>query len=140
MSFNHVTSYRELPVYQMAFQGSIAVFHWAQPLLETSEADFIGQLLATSRAICAHIAAAWSQRRHRAGFIGHLSTAQLAATELQSWIEAAIVAGELPPDAAQDLHDHYRALYTALDQLMATACAVPQLFATTAVNALPATA
>jgi len=140
MPTNFIASYRELPVYQMAFQGSVGVYHWAQPLLETSDADFIRSLLATSRAICAHIAAAWSQRRQTEGFIGNLSTAQLAATEMQSWIEAAIVAGELTPDAGQDLHDHYRDLYAALDQLMTNALAMPQISAKTAMNALPATA
>lgn len=140
MSINFIASYRELPVYQMAFQGSIAVYHWAQPLLATSDADFIRSLLAHSRAVCAHIAAAWSQRRHPEGLITHLSTAQLAATEMQSWIEAAIVAGELPPDAGQDLHDHYRSLYVALDQLMAKALTVPQLPQNTPANPLLATA
>ncbi|NEQ44347.1 MAG: four helix bundle protein [Leptolyngbya sp. SIOISBB] len=140
MSIHVIASYQQLPVYQMAFQGSTTVYHWAQPLLATSDADVIGQLLTLSRAICADIAAAWSQRRQRAGFISHLSTAHLAATEMQSWIEAAIVTGALTPDTGQDLHDHYRDLSTALDQLMATAVAVPQLSEKTSVNALPATA
>lgn len=112
---------QSLPVYQMAFQGSAAVHRWAQPLLETSDAYLIRQVLATSQSVRAHIAAAWGQRRHRAGFIAGLSTAQLAAAEMQISIEAAIVAGDLSPDAGQDLYDHYRSLYTALDQLMATA-------------------
>ncbi|MEM6433486.1 MAG: four helix bundle protein [Cyanobacteria bacterium P01_D01_bin.115] len=140
MTTHRITSYQQLSAYQMAFQGSIAVYHWAQPLLETSDADVVGQLLTLSRALCADIAAAWSQRRQRAGFISHLSTAHLVATEMQSWIEAAIVTGALTPDAAQDLHDHYRDLSTALDQLMATAVAVPHRSEKDSVNVLPATA
>lgn len=140
MQTNCTADYRDLSVYQMALQGSVTIYHWAQPLLETSEADLIRQLLATSRAICVHIAAAWSQRRHREGFIGHLSTAQLIATELQGWLEAAIVAGEFTPDIAQDLHEHYRALYIALDQLMAKALTVPHLARPSAATHLPATA
>lgn len=140
MPTNFIASYRELPVYQMAFQGSVSIYYWAQPLLETSDADVIRSLLATSRAICAHIAAAWSQRRQREGFIDNFSTAQLAASEMQSWIEAAIVTGDLTPDAGQDLHDHYRDLYVALDQLMARALTKPQLPQNIPANSLPATA
>jgi four helix bundle protein len=110
-----------LQVYQMAFQGSVAVARWAQPLLETSEVYLIRQFLATSQAVCTHLAAAWGQQRHREDFIAALSTAQLQAAEMQTWIEAAIAAGYLAPDAGQDLYDHYRSLYTALDHLMATA-------------------
>lgn len=109
-----------LQIYQMAFQGAGEVSRWAQPLLETSEDYLIQQFLATSQAVCAHLADAWGQRRHREGFITALSTAQLQATEMQTWIESAIAAGYLTPDAGQDLYDHYRSLYTALDQLMAT--------------------
>lgn len=140
MSINLTTTYRKLPVYQRAFHGSIVIYHWAQPLLETSDASFIRPLLATSRAICTHIATAWSQRRNREGFIGNLSTAQLATADMQSWIEAAIVAGILTPDAGQDLYDYYRELYTALDQLMATPLTASIPLKRTPENALPATA
>lgn len=140
MTTNFTASYRELSVYQMAFQGSIAVYHWAQPLMAPSNADFIRPLAATSRGVCAHIAAAWSQRRHPQGFIGNLSQAHLAATEMHSWIEAAIVAGCLNPDAGQDLHDHYRDLCIALDHLMAMACTALKRQQPASVRALPAIA
>ncbi|MBE9141579.1 four helix bundle protein [Nodosilinea sp. LEGE 07088] len=129
-----------LQVYQMAFQGSVAVARWAQPLLETSEVYLIQQFLATSQAVCAHLADAWGQRQHRESFIAALSTAQLQAAEMQTWIEAAIAAGYLAPNAGQDLYDHYRNLYTALDQLMATASTTPSLLKENAETPLPVTA
>lgn len=129
-----------LQVYQMAFQGSVAVARWAQPFLETSEIYLIQQLLATSRAVCDHLAAAWSERRHLERFIAALSTAQLQAAEMQTWIEAAIAAGYLTPDAGQDLYDHYRSLYNALDQLMATASTATISLEENAETALPAIA
>ena len=129
-----------LQVYQMAFQGSLAVSRWAQPLLETSEVYLIRRFLATSRAVCDHLASAWGQRRYREGFIADLSNAQLEAAEMQTWIEAAIAAGYLAPDAGQDLYDHYRYLYTAFDQLMATAATAPSLLEKTLEKPLPAIA
>lgn len=140
MITNIILSHRKLQVYQMALQGSVAVDRWVQPILDISEVYLIRQCLATSRAVCAHLAAAWGQQRHRAGFIGSLSTAQLEATEMQIWIEAAIGAGYLDPDPGQDLYDHYRNLYTALDQLMATSSTPLSPPKTSPENALPATA
>jgi len=93
-------------VYQMAVQGSVKLHRWAQPLLETSDIDLIRQVLATAQAVCVNITAAWGQRQCREGFIGNLSTAQLEASEMQIWIEAAIAAGYLDPDSGQDLYDH----------------------------------
>lgn len=140
MTLHFITSYQQLPVYQMAFQGSITTYHWVRPLLETSEADLLPQLSATAQAVRAHIVAAWRQRQHQAAFVSELSLAQLAVTEMQRWIEAAIIVGHFDPDAGQDLYDHYRDLYAALDQLMAAALAVPHLVAETAATPLPATA
>jgi len=140
MTIDFIASYRELLVYQMAVQGSIAVYRWAQPLLETSDIYLIRQFLTTSRAVHSHIATAWGQRRHRENFIADLSSAQWEAAEMQIWIEAAITAGYLTPNPGQDLYDHYRTLYTALDQLMATAAVVPNLPENLPANPLPATA
>jgi len=116
------TNYLETQqVHQMTFQGLKAVAHWAQPRLDTSEVYLIRQFLATAQAVCAHLTTALGQRRHCEGFITALSAAQLQAAEMQTWIEAAIAAGYLTPDAGQDMYDHYRRLYTALDHLMAMA-------------------
>lgn len=127
-------------VYQMAFQGSVVIDRWAQPLLEATDVYLVQQFLATSQAVRTHIAAAWGQRQQRGEFIAGLSTAQLAAAEMQTWIEAAIAAGYLDPDFGQDLYDHYRNLYTALDQVMAVAATAPSLSEKKAKSTLPATA
>jgi four helix bundle protein len=129
-----------LQVYRMAFQGSVVACRWAQPLLEATDVYLVQQFLATSQAVRAHIAAAWGRRHQRKAFIAGLSTAQLAAAEMQTWIEAAIAAGYLDPGAGQDLYDHYRSLYTALDQLMAVAATAASLSEKKAKSTLPVTA
>jgi four helix bundle protein len=112
--------------YQMAVQGSVKLHKWAQPLLETSDIDLIQQCLATSRAIHSYITAAWSYKHNQESFIGNLSAAQLEASEMQIWIEAAIAAGYLDSHSGQDLYDHYRNLYKTLDQLMEDALRAPK--------------
>ena len=121
MPKNSMRRFRNLQVYQLALRCSVDVYNLAQAFPEAPNTYLARQLLATSRAVCANIAAAWGKRRDRTALIHHLSTAQLEATEVQIWIEAAIAAGHLGPDTGQDLCDRYRYLYTALDQLMAIA-------------------
>lgn len=140
MTIHFIASYQKLKVYQMAFQGSIAVYHWVQPLLETSEVHLLRQLSATAQTVRTHIVAAWGQRRYQAGFISDLSLAQLAAADMQRWIEAGIAIGYLDLDAGQDLYDHYHDLYTALDQLMVTASTAPTASRKMSEYPLPATA
>jgi four helix bundle protein len=113
-----IQSFQDLQAYQLAFQCSVEVYHLAQAFPEDPTACLAHQTVATSRAVRAHIAAAWGQRRNCTALIGKLSDAQLAAAEMQIWIEAAIHAGYLDATAGQDLCDRYRRIMNALDQLM----------------------
>jgi len=113
-------TFQNLQVYQLAFQCSADVYHFVQ-LFPDAERPLALKLSSTAHAVRAQIAAAWGQRRNRAGLLIKLSAAQLAATEMQRWLEAAMAFGYLDVDAGQDLYDRYRNLCTALDQLMATA-------------------
>ena len=118
-----VHSFRDLQVYQLAFDGSVDLYHLIHPFPEGFDVHLARKLLSTSCAVRANIAAAWGKRRHLAALIDHLSMAQLEAAEMQIWIEAAIGAGYLTADAGQGLYDRYRCIDVALDQLMASAVA-----------------
>jgi four helix bundle protein len=121
-----IQSFRDLQVYQLAFDCSADLYRLSQHHAEEANLPLTHKLLATSRAVRANIAAAWGKRRDLIVLIDHLSTAQLAAADMQLWIEAAIATGYLTADAGQDLHDRYRCIYLALDQLMANAIAAAQ--------------
>ncbi|WP_169613716.1 four helix bundle protein [Nodosilinea sp. P-1105] len=120
---NFVHSYRDLQVYQLAFEGSVDLYRLIHQFPQGFDTYLAAKLLSTSRAVRANIAAAWGKRRNLAALIGHLSTAQLEAAEMQIWIEAAIAAGYLTAGVGQGLYDRYRCIYVALDQLMASAMA-----------------
>lgn len=117
-----IQSFQNLQVYQLAFRCSVDIYHLIQ-LFPDAERPLALKLSSTAHAVRAQIAAAWGQRRNCAGLLIKLSAAQLAATEMQRWLEAAMAFGYLDVDAGQDLYDRYRNIYGALDQLMATAAA-----------------
>lgn len=113
-------TFQDLRVYQLAFRCSADVYHFVQRFPE-AERPLALKLLSTAHAVRAQIAAAWGQRRNCTELLLKLSAAQLAAMEMQRWLEAAIAFGYLDVDAGQDLYDRYRNLDAALDQLMETA-------------------
>jgi four helix bundle protein len=116
-----IHSFQDLAVYQLARRCSLDVYTHTQTLSPALGSDVPHRLLATAYGARARIAAAWGKRRQQTALIEQLSAAQLKAAEMQTWIEAAVVAGYLSPETAQDLHDRYRQLYNALDQLMENA-------------------
>ncbi|NEQ29565.1 MAG: four helix bundle protein [Leptolyngbya sp. SIO4C5] len=115
-----VQSFQELRIYRLAFQNSIDLYALVEHLADDSATELACRLLAISRAVRAHIAAAWGKRRDRLALLGQLSEAHFQTTEIQIWLEVAIQAGYLDADAGQSLGDRYRYLATALDQLMET--------------------
>ena len=134
-------SFQNLQVYRLAYNCSVEVYTLARQFPEDSNPDLTYKFLATSRAVRAHIAAAWGQRRNRERLIGQLSAAQLQTAEMQTWLEAAIGTGCVDGETGQDLYDRYRQLYTALDQLMANASSTDSTrFEKPPENNLPATA
>jgi four helix bundle protein len=118
-----VYSFRDLQVYQLAFEGSVDLYRLIQQFPQGFDTYLAGKILSTSRAVRANIAVAWGKRRNLEALIDHLSTAQLEAAEMQIWIEAAIGAGYITADVGQGLYDRYRCIYVALDQLMTSAMA-----------------
>lgn len=115
--------FQDLQVYQLAFGCSSDLYGLLQQFSESGNLPLTRKLLATSHAVRANIAVAWSKRRNPVALIDHLSTAQLAAADMQLWLEAAIATGYLTADAGQDLYDRYRCIYLALDHLMENAAA-----------------
>ncbi|MBW4652146.1 MAG: four helix bundle protein [Kaiparowitsia implicata GSE-PSE-MK54-09C] len=118
-----VHRFQDLQVYQLAFACSADLYRLTQPSNKEADLPLAHKLLATSRAVRANIAAAWGKRRDLVALIDHLSMAQLAAADMQIWIEGAIGSGHLTAEAGQDLYDRYRCIYLALDQLMENATA-----------------
>ncbi|ASC69567.1 hypothetical protein XM38_004940 [Halomicronema hongdechloris C2206] len=135
-----VYSFQDLQVYQLAFRCSVEIYDLAQHFPEETSACLTRQILATSRAVRAHIAAAWGKRRDRKALITQLSEAQLKAAEMQTWIEAAVAVGYLDGDAGQALSDHYRRIFSSLDQLMEGALVGERRRSEDSTNDLPATA
>lgn len=140
MSKYAIRSFRELQVYRLAFQYSVEVYDLVQAFPQDSDRFLARKLLARSRGVRAHIAAAWGKRRDRMALVASLSAAQLEVAEVLMWLEAAIRSGYLEGEVGQALGDRYRYLSAALDQMMASAALGAKRIETAEPHTLPATA
>ncbi len=113
--------FQDLRVYQLAFGCSADLYRLLQQFSESGNLPVARKLLATAHAVRANIAVAWGKRRDPVAMIDHLSAAQLAAADMQLWLEAAISVGCLTAEAGQNLYDRYRCIDLALDHLMENA-------------------
>jgi four helix bundle protein len=114
-----VKDFRELRVYQTAFESAMMIFHLSKKWPIEERYGLTDQIRRSSRSVCANIAEAWRKRRYEASFISKLSDADTEAGETLVWIECAAQCGYLSNGeyrALQEKYDHICAqLVTMID-------------------------
>lgn len=115
-----VKDFRELRVYQMAFEAAMEIFEISKRWPKDEKYALVDQIRRSSRSVCANIAEAWRKRRYEASFVSKLSDADTEAAETVVWIEFAAKCGYLNGQnwgALQDRYDHICAqLVTMINQ------------------------
>ena len=75
------TDFRELRVYQEAFESAVALFELSRRWPPEERFSLTDQIRRSSRSVAANIAEAWGKRRYRAAFILKLTDADAEARE-----------------------------------------------------------
>ncbi len=84
-----VRSYQDLRVFQGAMDGCIEVFSISKKFPPEERFSLTDQVRRSSRSVCANLAEAWRNRRHKGAFIAKLDDSLGEATETQVWLEIA---------------------------------------------------
>jgi four helix bundle protein len=79
-----VKDFRELRVYQMAFQCAMALFNLSKKWPAEERYSLTDQIRRCSRSVCGNIAEAWRKRRYPASFIHKMTDADAEAADNQS--------------------------------------------------------
>jgi four helix bundle protein len=87
MSIRH---FRELRVYQMAFESAMEIFNLSQSWPREERYSLTDQIRRSSRSVCGCTAEAWRKRRYPGHFVRKISDAHSEAAETQSWLEFAL--------------------------------------------------
>ncbi|MGG6269692.1 four helix bundle protein [Leptolyngbya sp. AN03gr2] len=112
-----VISYRELRVYQVAFESAMQVFERSREFPAQEQDQLTMFLIRASRSVCANIAQAWQKRRSQEAFVARLNQAETEAAATQVWIEFAVLCGYLDAETGQELHHEYQQVLGDLARL-----------------------
>lgn len=85
-----IKDFRELRVYQMAFESAMRVYKLSRAWPAEERYGLTGQVLRSSRSVCANIAEGWRKRRYPASFVSKLSDADAEAAETGVWLKFAV--------------------------------------------------
>lgn len=113
--------FRELRVYQKAFESSRQVFELSREWPKEEMYSLTSQIRRSSRSVCANIAEAWRKRRYVSHFISKLSDADAEAAETQTWLDTALSNGYLGSDDFDRLDREYEDISGGLVKMMSEA-------------------
>jgi four helix bundle protein len=100
-----IRSYRELNVYQAAFDAAMRIFELTKQFPVEEKYSMVDQIRRCSRSVCANIGEGWRKRRYKAHFVSKLSDAESEAEETRVWLEFAVHCRYLNQDQFEEL-DH----------------------------------
>ena len=76
-----IRSYRELRVYQGAFDVAMIIFRLTKEFPSDEKYSLVDQIRRSSRAVCSNLAEAWRKRKYEAHFTSKLSDSAAEADE-----------------------------------------------------------
>jgi four helix bundle protein len=103
----NIRSYRELRVYQAAFDLAMEIFEFTKSFPAEEKYTVVDQIRRSSRSVCANLAEAWRKRRHPAHFVSKLSDCESEADETRVWLEFSLRGKYISEDKFPDLDGRY---------------------------------
>lgn len=113
-----VKHYRELRVYQRAFEAAMRIFELSKSWPREKRYSLTDQIRRASRSVCGNIAEAWRKRRYPAHFVSKLSDSDAEAAETQVWLDFALACGYITKETHRKLYDDYEAICAGLVNMM----------------------
>lgn len=114
----NIRSYRELRVYEAAFEAAMEIFELTKKFPAEERYSMVDQMRRSSRSVCANIAEAWRKRRYPAHFVSKLSDAESEAEETRVWLQFADRCGYLSDTEANQLDDRYNKILGQLVRMI----------------------
>ena len=103
----HISSYKELRVYQAAMDAAMKIFQISKRFPPEERYSLTDQIRRASRSVCSNIGESWRKRRYRAAFISKLSDSETEAEETRVWLEFSLRCGYISKSEADDLDSRY---------------------------------
>jgi four helix bundle protein len=104
---SNIRSYRELRVYQNAFELAMDIFEITKNYPAEEKYSMVDQMRRCSRSVCANLAEAWRKRRYPAHFVSKLSDSESEAEETRVWLQFSVRCGYISETKFSDLDSRY---------------------------------
>jgi four helix bundle protein len=114
-----MAGFRDLIVYQKAFQLSLMVFQLSKRFPKEETYSLTDQCRRSSRSVCAQIAEAYRRRKYPAHFVSKLTDADAENCETQAWMDQVVGCGYATTEDIQPIEDLSQEVGNMLGSMMA---------------------
>ena len=114
----NIRSFRELRVYQNAFEAAILIFKLTKSFPPEEKYSMTDQARRSSRSVCSNIAEAWRKRKYPAHFVSKLSDSAGEADETRVWLDFALHCKYIDHETYEDMDARYDVIIGQLVKMM----------------------
>ena len=117
----HISSYKELRVYQAALDAAQRIFELTKSFPLEERYSMTDQMRRASRSVCANLGEAWRRRRYKRHFISKINECESEAEETRVWLELSCRCGYISQEQALSLDRDYDRIIGQLVRMVDTA-------------------
>jgi four helix bundle protein len=116
--------FRDLHVYQLAYQLAMEIFHLSKAFPREEIYSLTDQIRRSSRSVATNLAEGFRKRRYRNAFVNKLTDCDSEAAETQVWIDFAFDCGYL----SKENHDRLISGYEEVGRMLGAMIIKPERF------------
>jgi four helix bundle protein len=113
-----LNGYRNLKVYQLAFELAMEVFNFSRSFPQEERYSMTSQIRRSSRSVAANLAEGFRKRQYPSMFASKLADSDAEATETQVWLDFAHECGYLSGEEQKRLVSRYEELGKMIGSMM----------------------
>ena len=110
--------YRDLRVYQMAYQLALDIYQVTKTFPKEEKYSLTDQIRRSSRSVPANLAEAWKKRRYEKAFISKLVDCDSEAGETEVWLDFSKDFGYLDEDEDEDKYKDFINRYDEVNRML----------------------
>lgn len=114
----HISSYKELRVYQAAMAAAMRIFELTKHFPVEERYSLVDQIRRSSRSVCTNLGEAWRKRRYSAHFVSKLSDSEGEAEETRVLLEISWRCRYMSKNTADDLDSEYDRIISQLIRMI----------------------
>ena len=112
-----ITHFRELKVYQKAFESAMKIYEITKTFPIEERYSLIDQIRRASRSVCANLSEGWRKRRYELVFKNKLTDSMQEASETQCWLEFSLACKYIDIETFANLDNEYEQIIAMLNSM-----------------------